>query len=208
MSSGSTSGNTPVSVRLAVAEDVPAIGRVLASAFSDYPFLRHTVAADDHAERVRRGQELMVGRIALPHGRVWLAESGGSVVGAAAWTTPDTDVEAAFGPVAAEVGELAGDRAAIAASVEEALTPHRPTEPVWFLATIGIDPSWQGRGVGGALLRPGLAAAEEAGSDAFLETSDERNVRFYQRHGFRVVAEVDLPSGGPRTWAMRRVPAG
>ncbi|WP_085944873.1 GNAT family N-acetyltransferase [Actinoalloteichus spitiensis] len=208
MSSGSRSGTPPVSVRPAVDGDVPAIGRVLASAFSDYPFLRHTIAADDHAERVRRGQELMVRRIGLPHGRVWVAEDGGNVVGAAAWTTPDTDLEAAFGPVAAEVGELAGDRAGIAAAVEEALAPYRPAEPAWFLATIGIDPSRQGRGVGGALLRPGLVAAEEAGSVAFLETSDERNVRFYQRHGFRVVAEVELPAGGPRTWAMRRVPAG
>ena len=47
-----------MSVRLAVAEDVPAIGRVLASAFSDYPFLRHTVAADDHEAVAQRGELL------------------------------------------------------------------------------------------------------------------------------------------------------
>jgi hypothetical protein len=40
-----------------------------------------------------------------------------------------------------------------------------------------------------------------------LETSSEPNVRFYQRLGFAVTGQVQVPDGGPRVWAMRR-PAG
>ncbi len=35
---------------------------------------------------------------------------------------------------------------------------------------------------------------------AFLETSDARSVRFHERLGFTVTAEVPLPDDGPVTW--------
>ncbi|GAA4190968.1 hypothetical protein GCM10023074_08430 [Microbispora amethystogenes] len=71
---------------------------------------------------------------------------------------------------------------------------------------MGTAPEFQGRGLGGAVLLPGLEEAERAGYPAFLETSSERNVAFYERHGFRVTADVRLPDNGPRTWCMRRDP--
>jgi hypothetical protein len=35
----------------------------------------------------------------------------------------------------------------------------------------------------------------------------ERNVRLYERHGFRVVDEVPIPGTTIPTWFMRRDPA-
>ncbi|WP_309060792.1 GNAT family N-acetyltransferase [Streptomyces sp.] len=190
-------------VRPATYEDVPVAVRTLARAFADYPFTRHVVAADDHQERVRRFQHLFLTRVALEYGRTWVSDDRLAV---AAWTTPERDP----GPALAEVGplaaELAGDRAAAFESAERALAPHRPSGPVWFLATVGVDPCAQGAGLGTAVLRPGLAAAEHAGCAAFLETSDARNVRFYERLGFTVTAEVPLPDNGPVTWCMLRQP--
>ena len=40
---------------------------------------------------------------------------------------------------------------------------------------------------------------------AYLESSKERNVAYYARHGFRVREELDLPRG-PRVWLMWRDP--
>ncbi|MFH8344743.1 GNAT family N-acetyltransferase [Streptomyces sp. NPDC018045] len=195
--------HTPA-VRPAVREDLPRVLRTLDRAFADYPFTRHTIAADDHADRLHRFNELFVTRVGLDHGRVWVADDGAAV---AVWTTPET---AAAGDVFGELGprfaQLAGDRAEASAQAEAAMGVHRPTEPVWFLGSVGVDPGHQGRGLGGAVLRPGLEAAEAAGVPAFLETSDERNVRFYQRLGFEVTADYPLPGGGPRTWAMTRKP--
>jgi hypothetical protein len=37
-----------------------------------------------------------------------------------------------------------------------------------------------------------------------LETEKEKNVAFYERHGFEVVVEDDLPRGGPHFWTMKR----
>ncbi|MFJ6597826.1 GNAT family N-acetyltransferase [Streptomyces violaceusniger] len=110
---------------------------------------------------------------------------------------------AVIGPLATE---LAGDRAAAMESAQEALAPHRPKDPVWFLATVGVDPRARDRSLGTAVIRPGLEGAERAGVPVFLETSEADSVRFYERLGFAVTAEVALPGGGPRTWCMLREP--
>jgi ribosomal protein S18 acetylase RimI-like enzyme len=177
--------------------------RTLARAFADYPFTRHVLAAENHQERVRRCQELFLVRVAMRYGRSWVTDDGLAV---AAWTTPEQDPAPAFAEVGPLVAELAGDRAAAFESAEQALAPHRPGEPVWFLSTVGVDPRAQGEGRGAAVLRPGLDAAERAGFPAFLETSSPRNVRFYERLGFTVTAEVPLPDDGPLTWCMLREP--
>jgi ribosomal protein S18 acetylase RimI-like enzyme len=90
-------------------------------------------------------------------------------------------------------------------SLIESMHPH---EPHWYLATLGTDPEVQGRGIGSALMRPVLEQCDAEGLPAYLESSKERNVPFYARHGFAVVKEVPLPGGGPSIWTMWREPQG
>ena len=81
--------------------------------------------------------------------------------------------------------------------------PHEP--PHYYLAMLGTDPEHQGQGLGSALMRPILERCDVDGVGAFLESSKERNIDFYARHGFRVVQEIRLPRG-PRMWQMWRDP--
>jgi GNAT superfamily N-acetyltransferase len=83
--------------------------------------------------------------------------------------------------------------------------PHRP--PHWYLAILGTDPPAQGQGLGSAMLRPALEECDRDGVPAYLESSKERNIDFYGRHGFRVTDELQLPRG-PRIWPMWRDPRG
>ena len=76
--------------------------------------------------------------------------------------------------------------------------------PHWYLAGIGVDPAAQRRGVGAALLRPGIEGSQRDGVPAVLLTNNERNLSFYERHGFRVVAEGETPEEWPHAWAMVR----
>jgi ribosomal protein S18 acetylase RimI-like enzyme len=78
--------------------------------------------------------------------------------------------------------------------------------PHWYLAGIGVDPTEQRQGVGSALLEPGLSAAAAQGLPCVLLTNAERNLPFYERHGFEVVLETDTPGGPPHAWAMVRKP--
>jgi ribosomal protein S18 acetylase RimI-like enzyme len=78
--------------------------------------------------------------------------------------------------------------------------------PHWYLAGIGVDPPAQRQGVGAALLRPGLDAAEREGLPAVLLTNNEQNLSFYEAHGFSVVREGRTPEEGPKAWAMVKSP--
>ena len=78
------------------------------------------------------------------------------------------------------------------------------TEPHWYLWLLGTEPTHVGRGVGGALLRPVLARADDQVVPCWLETHSKANLRFYARHGFspRIEQVVD----GVRYWGLRRSP--
>ncbi|MDQ3739817.1 MAG: GNAT family N-acetyltransferase, partial [Actinomycetota bacterium] len=80
-----------------------------------------------------------------------------------------------------------------------------PRAPHFYLPTLGVAPEAQGRGLGSALLAPMLERCDVEGVGAYLESSKERNVAFYGRHGFRVVDEMTFPRG-PRLWLMWRDP--
>jgi GNAT superfamily N-acetyltransferase len=73
---------------------------------------------------------------------------------------------------------------------------------------LGVTPMRQGQGTGSALLQPVLARADTDQLPCYLETGVARNVPFYERRGFQVVAEGALPRGGPPLWAMVRAPRG
>jgi ribosomal protein S18 acetylase RimI-like enzyme len=84
-------------------------------------------------------------------------------------------------------------------------TRHAPRSH-WYLWVIGVEPARQGRGIGSRLLQPILARADADGVPCYLETEGERNVRFYEKHGFKVAHQGQVPKLGAQVWAMLREP--
>ncbi len=76
--------------------------------------------------------------------------------------------------------------------------------PHWFLATIGVDPASQGRGVGSALLEAITMRADEQRLPCYLETHGEKSARLYERHGFETVRLFEVPGHPIPVWAMLR----
>jgi ribosomal protein S18 acetylase RimI-like enzyme len=74
-----------------------------------------------------------------------------------------------------------------------------------YLAVLGVEPDRQGAGIGSALLAPGLELCDREALPAYLESSKERNIAFYGRHGFQLIGRLVLPAGPP-VWLMRREP--
>ena len=87
-----------------------------------------------------------------------------------------------------------------------ALEGRHPREPHYYLAFIGVEPEWQGRGLGGAVLAPVLERCDAEGMPAFLEASTPRNRALYERHRFTVTEEFTLGRGAPPQWRMWREP--
>ncbi len=79
-------------------------------------------------------------------------------------------------------------------------------QPHWYLWLLAVDPPFQGKGLGGALLRPRLQAADRDGLPCYLETAKESNVSLYRRFGFEVLRDQKLGKDGPRFWTMLRAP--
>lgn len=80
-----------------------------------------------------------------------------------------------------------------------------PAEPHWYLGLLGVDPSFQGRGLGRYLLEPVLARCDAEGLGVYLETQKPENLAFYERFGCRVRDEVSI-AGAPPVWTMWREP--
>jgi GNAT superfamily N-acetyltransferase len=75
----------------------------------------------------------------------------------------------------------------------------------WHVGPVGVEPGFQGRGIGGAVMRAVCRWLDRDGRRAWLETDKARNVRFYSALGFEVSAEATIL--GVPTWYMRREPA-
>lgn len=120
------------------------------------------------------------------------------------WRTPIADV-ARWAPSALRVF---GRRFVVAMAALGEVEKIHPTEPHWYLALLGTNPDDQGKGLGSAVLQPVLDRCDDEGLGAYLESSKEANVPFYERHGFRVTSQIHLGrnGSGPPMWLMWREP--
>ena len=56
-------------------------------------------------------------------------------------------------------------------------------------------------------MHPVFATADRDGLCCYLEAPTAGNARYYERRGFQVVAETDIPDSNVHLWMMRREPA-
>jgi GNAT superfamily N-acetyltransferase len=64
--------------------------------------------------------------------------------------------------------------------------------PHWFVDIMAVDPSAQGLGLCGKLMRAVSQVADDQGVQCFLFSSSARNNRIYERFGYKVVAGAEL----------------
>ncbi len=127
--------------------------------------------------------------------------------GAAVWQAPSPPEGGALSNLvtAARMAWAAGSAFGRVARMGQETLHWHPHEPHWYLAMLGTIPEAQGRGIGSALLADTLAQCDREGTLAYLESSKESNIPFYERHGFRVDGEISPPDC-PTLWAMTRRP--
>ncbi len=195
-----------MTVRRLTTSDVERAAGVIADAFHDDPLFVHLYP--DKARR-RRGLRIeyraYLRRIYLPFG---IAETTDELEGVALWIPPDHVDSLGWREklLIPTLFRAVGWRQFwIAFRDYAAFDAFFPDEPMLYLGTLTVAPEAQGRGVGSALIRSGLNRADREGWPVYLETGTERNVAFYERHGFRVTGTIPLPYG-PDHWAMLRDP--
>lgn len=193
-------------MRRATRADVPALAAMLARAFEDDPVAIWSCKPDRLRLRVLERFNATRIRQLIDHEEIWTAPGLDS---AALWAPPkrwrgDPREDVALARCLAHP-LLAWRLPLIAAGFAGMEAAHPKHPPHWYLAVLGTDPSSQGQGLGSAVMQPVLGRCDSDGVGAYLESSKERNIAFYARHGFRVTRELQLPRG-PKMWAMWRDP--
>lgn len=69
---------------------------------------------------------------------------------------------------------------------ESFIKKHYPSEPFTYLWFIGVNPERQGNGFGTAVLKHVLDYSRTLDRPVYLETSTERNLPWYQKHGMEI----------------------
>jgi GNAT superfamily N-acetyltransferase len=187
--------------------DVPACVGTMAAAFAGDPLYRWLHPDPGARAEAMRATFTLVLAAGLARGQV---DVGPAATAVAVWTPPGVELldEAGRERFLAILRIHAAPRMPGALAGMAALAAHRPAVAHWALHSAAVTPSAQGAGAGTRLLRAALERADADGAPAHLESSSARNVPFYERLGFAVVADVPLAGRGPVMRAMVRPPGG
>jgi GNAT superfamily N-acetyltransferase len=188
-------------VALSTPDRREALAPVFGRAFGHEPMMCWPMGAQgDLVERFTRCFDCFLAQ-AMPLQLVYESHEGR---GAAVWIPPEHGLTWGEHPWnQASIHALADDGGLRYDAFWQWIDAHSPTEPLWQLDSIAVDPASQGRGIGHGLIEYGLARARGDGVGAFLSTGTPRNLGIYASAGFRVAEEASYPGGGPRIWFMR-----
>jgi ribosomal protein S18 acetylase RimI-like enzyme len=190
-------GTEPVST-LDAGDEPQAVATVV-SAFAADPVERWLYPHDEEYERHFPEFVAAFGGRAFEGGTAWALDGGAAV---ALWLAPG--VEPGAYAVARVLGEtVAAEKREELFAVLEQMGEAHPAHPHWYLPWLAAEPGRQGGGLGGRLLAHCLEIVDESGLPALLDTPNPRNVGFYERHGFVVVAVTESPSCPPLTSMLR-----
>ena len=144
----------------------------------------------------------------LPHQHAYLEKNGN---GAALWLPPGVSFEM---PVTA--GQIfmllrlvltRGPKVIPRLlAVQKTMEKYHPRQPHYYLQSVGARQASQGRGIGSALLKQVTPLCDRDQLPAYLESSSERNLPLYERHGFEVFHCENIGGDGPPMWFMLRQP--
>ena len=186
---------------------------VLTRAFVDDVLLRY-VCPDDRRrpERTRYIIDCVVS-YGMRYGQIWTTP--GDIRAAAIWMPPGTDKMTLIRAIRTgmiwerfQLGAAASKRFGLFNRVAGEMHHRVMHGPHWYLFVIGVDPALQGQGVGARMVRHMLARTDRERLPVFLQAPNPAVVPFYERLGFQVGSEVELPDGGLHVNGMVRHPGG
>lgn len=192
------------SMRYATAANLEPMAEVLSAAFVDDPLFRW-MFHDQIVEGVGEWFRLVV-PLLFARGHTYFDTGRRSV---AIWSPPDVPLLTPADYEAAEAVVARRSTVGHAAEVFGALRTagaHRPATPNWQLIYLCVAPGSQGRGEGVETLAPMLSMCDAQEFPAYLHSTNPRNVPFYERLGFRVLAEIPTGEDGPVIRPMLRSP--
>jgi hypothetical protein len=188
-------------------EDAETVGHALADAFHDEPNFTYMLPDEEKRREVLPWFLTAAVKTGHMYGEVHTTPD---LQGAAVWLSPGTELgltemlRTGLIKMPFMFGWSAFMRSMRLNSQIEKIQQKMVGDRRWYLMVLGVAPSAQGQGLGGVLMQPVLERADAAGIPCFLETFSERNLSFYQKHGFTVRGRGTISGDGPPYWVMMR----
>lgn len=183
-------------IRVATLADLPELASTLAEAFDGDPVWTWMVPRQSSKELIFTS----LLRHAIPRGHVFTTAGNQAVTmwsPPGQWKLPTAAVAKSVVPMVRAAGlrlpRLLGRLTAIEKLHEKVPPAH------WYLEFIGTSKIARGQGLGSELLKH----APNQDMPIYLESSNPRNLSFYQRHGFTITGEPPMKSGPPQ-WTLWR----
>lgn len=195
--------NLPGDMRRAIMGDLDQLADITAEAFSEDPI---NLWIFGHARAMKPAFRTLAKALYLKNGFCHLHGDDGATM----WiesekiADPSTLSMLGFAWAMRRHGTKGAMKRAIGAG--EAMKAHHPKERHLYLFTVGTRKSSRGKGIGSALLRPVLDAADKQGRACHLENTNPENSGFYGAHGFKRLETFEIGTGSPPMEAMWREP--
>jgi ribosomal protein S18 acetylase RimI-like enzyme len=173
--------------RRAAPADATPLANMFAAAFARDPVMDWIARPGQQRERaLQRFFQWVLAVRAIPFGEVWMA---GDASVCAAWLPPDAP--ASPGGLLEQItllpmfiGLCGFSRLLRGQAMADAMEKNHPHERHYYLSFIAVAPRFQGIGLGSAMMKATLRHIDASGLPAYLENSNPKNTRLYERCSF------------------------
>lgn len=180
--------------------------KALTNAFFEDPIQRYVFPDETERKEKSIPHFSAIIQYGLLFGEVYTANN---FEGAVVWlrpgettVTPDKAQQGGLADLPKTIGEAPFTRFISVLDYADQFHKQDMKEPHWYTMVLGVDPSYQGKGYGSALLSPILDEAKTKNIPVYLETAQPKNVSFYKRMGFELIREVVEPVSGIKIWTF------
>ncbi len=179
-------------MKRAVAHQKTLIVDILSKSFDDNKSVNYVVKQD--AKRKERIGGLMEYSFNVCHafGEVWISDDEQACALILLPDRKQTTLNALLWDAKLALSVIGFNRVGTVLGRETKIKSFHPKEPFSYLWFIGVKPELQNRGKGSLLLDEIIQESQRSKRPIYLETSVERNLPWYQNHGFEIFHSLNL----------------
>ena len=168
------------------------VADILSKAFDDNKSVNYVVKQDGYRQKRIRGLMEYSFDVCDAFGHVWISDDSEAC---ALVLHPDkkrSTLNLVLWDAKLALSVIGLSRVTQVLSRESKIKSFHPNEPFSYLWFIGVRSEFQGTGKGSQLLHEIIVWSRQNNRPIYLETSVERNLPWYQNHGFEIFNTLDL----------------
>ena len=181
-------------MRQATESDRQHVISIISQAFTDNKSVNYVISQNNDIDKNKRIKKLVdyAFNVCQQNGEVWLDDNDRACVMYQKPHEKRFSVETLAWDVQMALNCIGLSRVLRVLKRESLIKQNHPKEPFFHLWFIGVLPEFQGEGTGTSLLRLVQDKAKLAKAPIYLETSVEKNLKWYKDHQFDIYNTIDF----------------